>query len=544
MKKKGRQILICISLILALSYLIPTAYTILAQRPADYIDKIMGMYIVEVPPEGTRLQQEQNPGIYFGDTLLPYSASDNQLYLSQDYQADDWHGKLVACEDAYLCALADPYWQNKKAAISENHPFTIWLVTDQGYYEFTLAMSGMPIINIETTHSTEPVPVAYEEDPDKFVYGSETLYYGNLLLFNPGFECDNYEIIECNLEYHEKGATAACFSKKSYSLSLRTPENENLNIPLLGMRSDDSWKLNAMVSDPNKIREKTASQIWEEFDTAEDSIIETGPKMEYVELILDNDYKGVYCLVEPVDSKKLALDENDLIYKVLDWTPPSDEDIQYSIDNNWRIIYPIRIRYPKEITDYHNAWYPIRDYLNTFYHDEAFDSLTARLYPENAADMYLFLMFVSGSDNSFKNMYYIADISEDGTYKMRQIPWDLDLTFGNVYKYNSPIASEFDPDTEVIYEEFGAEVLLDSEPDVFVPLLQDKWIQYRETFLNRDIVLEKLTTNRDYLSDTGAYLREEARWPDYLTSSDIDYILEYQTERINWLDEYIMTLAD
>ncbi|MBQ4537575.1 MAG: CotH kinase family protein [Lachnospiraceae bacterium] len=547
MKRKGCQILICISIIIALAYVIPTTYSLYSkQQPANYNDIIMGMYLVDTPPTGRHLQSDtpENPGIFFENTLLPYSIQTNQFYLSQDYASPSWSGALSTNRKGYLCTPSDPYWQNKSAAISENHPFTVWLVTENGYYEWELIISGMPVMNIATSHSAEPESIAYEEDPDKYVYDSETLYYGNVRLFNPGIGCNNYEITECNLEYHEKGATSSCFSKKSYSLSLQSWNGENLSVSLLGMRSDNNWKLNAMVSDPNRIREKTASEIWAEFDAAETSVIETGPKAEYVEVILDNDYKGIYCLVEPVDAKKLELDSHDILYKVLAWEPPADADIQDSINHGWRIIYPVRIRHPKIITDYTTAWYPIRDYLNTFYRHETYEDLTTKLYPENVADMYLFLMAVSGSDNSFKNMYYAADVFDDGSYKMRQIPWDLDLTFGNIYEYNSPIASEFDSDSHVVYEEFAASKLLDSAPDTLMPLLRSKWTQYRETFLNTDVILEKLTSNRDYLMNTGAFLREQTRWPDYPMSSDINYLLEYQTERMNWLDEYIMTMIE
>ena len=189
MKRKGCQILICISIIIALAYVIPTTYSLYSkQQPANYNDIIMGMYLVDTPPTGRHLQSDtpENPGIFFENTLLPYSIQTNQFYLSQDYASPSWSGALSTNRKGYLCTPSDPYWQNKSAAISENHPFTVWLVTENGYYEWELIISGMPVMNIATFHSAEPESIAYEEDPDKYVYDSETgLYYLQSRYYDP-----------------------------------------------------------------------------------------------------------------------------------------------------------------------------------------------------------------------------------------------------------------------------------------------------------------------------------------------------------------------
>ena len=205
------------------------------------------------------------------------------------------------------------------------------------------------------------------------------------------------------------------------------------------------------LANPAAHRATTGPEIWEQMDASNEAVKEPGPRMEYVELILDNDYKGLYCLVEPVDEKKLELDDNDVLYKVLDHWPFTEEDIQKAISNQWKIASPVRIRYPEYIADYEAAWYPMRDYTNkVYYSQDGFQRIGEMIYPENAYDMYMFLMVVSGSDNFFKNMYFTADVKADGSYTMRQIPWDLDLTFGNVYAYESPNFTRFD--SNVTYE--------------------------------------------------------------------------------------------
>ena len=331
----------------------------------------MGIPIVENRDflEGKlRKETTENPGVYFKSVLLPYSYRNNTLYLSQSYEQDKWIGSLSAESGFYLCILQDDYLSHKEQAIKDGYPFTLWLVSEDSYYEFSLVVSGMPIIAISTERMEVQEKVPYEVDPDKLHFDSEDLYYGGIQVFDPGINGDDYEITKCNVRYHYKGATTSNFEKKGYAISLQNAKEENVDFPLLGMRSDNSWKLNAMVTDDNRIREMTACQIWEQLDAANEEVEEPGPRMEYVELVLDNDYQGLYCLVEPVDAKKLKLDADDVLYKVLHEIPFEDGKVQEAIDKGWRIMSPVRIRYPKVITDYAKVWHPMRDYTNKIYH--------------------------------------------------------------------------------------------------------------------------------------------------------------------------------
>lgn len=504
--------------------------------PVPYTDKIMGIPVVEnldFLDGKIRLTSEYNPGIYFGQARMPYT-SDGTLYLSQNYELEEWVGEMVTdSRAAFLCTLPDGAWADKAGSIRDNHVFKLWLVGEDSYYELNLIVSGMPVMTI-TTEREEPQDLGdYDTDPDHFVFDPDIIWYGNMQLFNPGVGVNQYEITETMLRYYLRGDSSSSFEKKSYSLGLLDSKGKNLDVPLLGMRSDNSWKLKNMVADTSKVREKTSCQIWEMFDLTNTDVSQPGPRLEYVELIVDNDYVGFFGLVEPVDEKKLELDKNDVLYKSTNWFVPEDEDIQYAIDRGWRIMNYIRIRYPDIITDYEKTWYPMRDYLNTFYHEQS-DGRPAedRINLSNYVDMLLFNMVISGSDNHFKNLYFVADVSEDGTYSMRQIPWDLDLTFARTR------TSGFKDDETVIYEEGAIPFLRETNPDLVRPLLQERWEECRATFLTADNILDIMYENMDYIINSGAVARENERWPDYQMSTDLDSIADYQMRRMEWLDEY------
>lgn len=504
--------------------------------PVPYTGRIMSVPIVEDLDFLKGKKQcfaAENPGVCFGGALLPYT-KDGTLYLSQDFAVEEWVGEITTdARESFLCTLYDPAWEDKAGSIRDNHIFKLWMVDGEDYYELSMAVCGMPVMTLSTQREEEQDLGDYETDPDRFFYDPPMIYYGQMQLFDPGAGTGRYEIFESGVRYYLRGASSLGLEKKSYSIGLLDAGGENFDASLLGMRSDNRWKLKGMVADESRIRERAACQIWEQFALSNTEVNEAGPRMEYVELIVDHDYAGLYGLVEPVDAKKLELDKNDVLYKTTNWLVPTDEEIQASIDKKWRIATYIRIRCPDAITDFEKAWRPMRDYLDTFYKGTGDDrSAESKIYLSNAIDMLLYNMAISGSDNYYKNLYFAADVAEDGTYTMRQIPWDLDFTFAEV------AGCLFNDDETVVYEEAAVPFLRDTRPEIVRPYLRERWRGCREGFLSTENILELLCENRDYLVNAGAAGRENARWPEYSMTGDIDRILDYQKRRMDWLDKY------
>ena len=511
-----------------------------------YKEQVMGIYIVQddILRDKTKKETAENPGITFENAMLPYDTVTNTLYLPQSVNDEQWSGYLsVQIQspdkiDYYICSPDDEKWFTKTEAIWENHKYTVWLVSESDYYEFQMVVTGTPVMAISTERMEVPEAPTYEEDPDGLYFGSEPLYYGKVTVIDPDMSENGYTITEAGICYHKKGLTSGNFVKKSYSIELKDENECDVNISLLGMRKDNSWKLNSLYTDSSRIREITASQIWASFDVYDVAVNEPGPKMEYVELVLDDEYQGLYCLVEPVDRKKLQLGLPDVLYKIIGWEIPDDEDIQDSVNRRWKIRSSIRIRYPKEISDYEAAWLPMRNYLELFYRNnesDYYESLTS-VDLNNIMDFSFFVMATSASDNSFKNSYLAAYRTEKG-HIIYQIPWDLDYTFGNVYTY-ADLPVKFDPDVSLIYTNEVLLRLYNVAPQEIGPQVWERWNEYRNSFLGYENIENLMLENRDYLLKTGAAVREIEKWPDVDISMDIDHILEYQAARLEWLDEY------
>lgn len=519
----------------------------------SYKEQIMGIYLVEdtILEGKEKLESELNPGVLFENTMLPYDKDTNTLYIPQSLDKDEWIGSLsTELKDPddnmfYLCSPIDGMWNDKNSAIRGNYGYCLWLVSEKYYYEMALVVTGTPIMAIHTERREEVELPAYEEDPDTFVFGVNEFFYGNIVVFDPDISGESYMITETKVSYHERGGGSRITDKDAYNINILDMQENAMNVSLLGMREDDSWKLNALYSDPNRVRDITASQIWEKINNADNAVEEPGPTMRYVELIMDDQYQGLYCLMEPIDRKTLKLSAQDVLYKMINWNIPDADAIQQSIDMHWNVQQPIRLRYPKVILSYEEAWKPIQEYLSLFYWTEETDYGQALEFVDldNLIDYSLFLMAVSASDNSYHNTYYAA-YYEDGKYTMLALPWDLDQTFGNGLWTAKRDKVEFSPDVTKIYVQNALLRLYEAAPQDVGPLVWERWSEYRKSFLSMEAVYELFTENRDYLVETGAAERESLRWPESKVSTDISPILEFQRERMEWLDEYFYSWSE
>jgi len=537
--------ILCLLCISAVASIIVVSRWNIIRIPVPHIGQVLGVPIISdisFLQEKQRVSAKENPGVCFEDVLLPYDMQEI-CYLSQNCN-EEWIGRLTVSDelkkDYFLCAAEDSYWEKKTEAMRSNHKFVIWLVGENDYYELQLVVSGMPVLAIEESRQELQEKVPYEVDPDAYVYDPDILCYGTLRLFGSEMDSERYEIVQTNVRYYLKGAMTKRLDKKSYSLKLLDYNEGEVKTSLLGMGESESWKLNALATDENRIREKTAAQIWEQFDSANIEVEQPGPKEEYVEVVVNNQYVGIYCLLKPVDEHALNLDSNDILYKMVSSDLTSDESIQTAIDNGWKVQIPIRIRYPKKIENYHLAWYPIRDWLNIFYNNETVDykRIENKAQITNLEDATMFLMTCTASDNSFKNSYYAANVSSPGEYMMTWCPWDLDYTFGNMCDGEMKDVSTFNNDYKVVYQNNEFEKLMSTDGSEIGEEFLMRWKEYREGFLSTDNIVGLLKKNRNYLIETGAMEREKKRWPEYGISEDIDYLLEYQEKRMEWLDEY------
>lgn len=232
---------------------------------------------------------------------------------------------------------------------SDNGSLLNWSITfgPDATGPFTLTSSNLPIVILDTYGQVIP------DDP-KIPAG--------LKIYDNGPGVRNYISDPPQFDGHSgieiRGSSSQMFPKKSYGFETWDALGNSIDTSLLNMPAESDWILNANYTDKSLMRNTLAYQVWQNMG-------HYATRYQFVELVLNGQYKGVYIFSEKikrdknrVNISKLSPDQNtgDLvtggyIFKVdkftgsggSGWTssyPPS------SHTNNQTIFF--QYEYPKE----------------------------------------------------------------------------------------------------------------------------------------------------------------------------------------------------
>ena len=249
----------------------------------------------------------------------------------------------------------------------------------------------------------------------------------------------------CQCRY--RGGATMRFDKKSFAVKLIDENDSDLNVNLLGIRKENSWILDAMSIDRIKMRNRVCFDLWNElshtpYDTEYGR--RNGTKGVFVELFINGNYHGLYCLSDKIDRKLLNLkkykvsdDGNDitvrgLLYKGESWDTGYNlltykvADVNSKNWNAWELQYPED--YPSE-----NTWQPLIDLID-FCSNKTSSAIFLRdwkkfFYKDNLLDYYLLTLAMNVGDNGYKNTFLsTVNILEGHIYLIT--PWDMDMSLG------------------------------------------------------------------------------------------------------------------
>jgi hypothetical protein len=302
------------------------------------------------------------------------------------------------------------------------------------------------------------------------------------------------------------------------------------------MREDDDWILNALYDDAGLIHNKFSIDVWRSIASDNSVTNDEGVQAEYVELFMDNEYQGVYALMERIDKKELNLAQGSILYKCLSWEVPdaASEEEDYGFGQSFEI------KYPKSYTS--KMWQPLKRYADAFFRkgDISMEEAEQLMNLENAVDYDLFMMLAYGCDNLRKNTYFVAEPGAGG-YVVKKVPWDMNATWGNAWVGDKACNfTLYDPDAICDTQMWCTDMLklYDSNPEEVTALLLERWQELRKDILSEERLKNRLDEQFAYLYSSGAYDRNYARWTNGTEYWDDDYIYEYVEGRLTFLDEY------
>jgi len=340
-------------------------------------------------------------------------------------------------------------------------------------------------------------------------------------------------VVKMPAKFKTRGATAKEYlMKPSLNMKLRTSDySEEADSALLGMRSCSSWILDAMAIDRICMRNRVAFDIWNQFSHLP---YETnfggrnGTEGRFVELYINDQYYGIYCLSDRINRKLLNLkkvkeqpDGTQLVRGVLyksgtqdirNQNSPcfSDDYVACVVEwhNAWELSFPEDNASPA-------IWEPLQDAI---LNGNSLDYVKKYFFLENLADYQLHVMALAITDNwGNKNHFFsIRNINKDiddpdPTESERRrfvvTPWDLDTSLGGSYNgsYYNGTYTEWKP-ADIAKGGFYPFSVLQGNKE-YVQLLKQRWIVARKGAFAVDSVCNRLESYRDLFLQSGAWQR-------------------------------------
>lgn len=385
-----------------------------------------------------------------------------------------------------------------------------------------------------------------------------------------------------------RGASSSNYPKRSYAIKLRDENGNSVDRKLLGYRSDNNWILDAMYIDLACMRNRVATDLWNAFECKpyyadREKKVRTGTRGKFVEVILNGQWWGLYCMTEKMDRKQLKLKkfvpaaqsttgENEVhgvLYKSNQWTYEVFMGHESNNDNdNKQVIYP-----HKKVSDYKNIlgqetwceyefkypdyedeaveWRPLHDAANMVATSFILniDSVKSRFDYPMLRDYYLFIDLLLATDNHGKNLFWYAyDTQGPEGDKLSLAPWDLDGTFGQdwdgVITNTKDVTLDFD--TYIKNYEHGQFAIFDliKSRSEWQQDLKDRYAELRmKGVISGDSIANRFANYASLFEASLADQREQDMWSKTYHSRHKDiqggatYAESWIRRRVNWLDQ-------
>ena len=473
--------------------------------------------------------------------LIPVESDTFTWYIPADMETDEWEefDLEVSFKDdddelyeGDIVFETDIRKEDKRQCIRSGKAFPFHAVCSEGYMEGNVVFTGLSCISFLTT--------------------DENASDGSVLYDLTVTPADGSEAVSVKTTAALHGNTSLSYDKKSLRLRLQKKEN------LLGLRNDDDWVLNSLYADETRIRDLLCIKLWNEVGANVNPYGKNfGTAAEFCEVFINDHYQGIYALMVPIDAKQVG-----------------SEKVSRQIEAGRKNIERI---YKKKYTDEFKSEYfkgeipdpAMPDYRGGFYlkgdtilqneeewvsmyelsslledpSDEAFVSgMKETTDIRNVIDNWLFYQLICGVDNENKNFYYVTKDDGDGL-KGYFIPWDMNLSLGDVYTENDYYSS-FDLkvyDKEVLWE--PGERLVRSGDEEVKALLLSEYERMRMGAFSDVELSERIKALEHKVKDSGALLREIKRYPEGNTVTDFSHLYDFAVKRTAYVDELVKGYA-
>jgi len=421
-----------------------------------------------------------------------------------------------------------------------------------GLTQVELDSSSLPIIVIQTGG------MSINDEP-KITADMGVIYNG------PGqmnYITDPFNDYDGKIGIELRGSSSQfLYPKKQYAIETRDIAGENNNVSLLGLPSENDWILHAPYGDKTLIRNALTYKLAGE-------IMEYAPRYKFCEVVLNEEYMGVYLLIEKIkrDKNRVAVSKSNAeditggyILKLDKFDGAGNDGFvsDYPPRPGFQQQTVYQFHYPKP----ENITAPQRQYIESFVGDFE-DVMDQEDYadPENGYAKYIdvatFVDYMLINEmvknvDAYRISTYLYKDRDNIDHRLKIGPvWDFNLGFGNVDFCMGPSTRDwvldyvdFCPEDNWLAPIWWSKLRKDT---TFLKASKKRWLELRNGVLSNDNIqrcIETLSKEIEIAKD-----RNFERWPiqsDYVWpnafvggtyENDLSYLKDWLTARLSWMD--------
>jgi hypothetical protein len=421
-----------------------------------------------------------------------------------------------------------------------------------------ITFSNLPLVIINTNGKTI-------QDASKILANMKIIHNGSGKINKPA---DPGNIYDGNIGIEIRGAYSASLPQKPYGFETRDQSGNNRDVSLLGMPEENDWILLANYNDKTFMRNMLAFELFRKLG-------HYAPRTRLVEVIVNNEYCGIYILTE-----KIKRDKNRVDIAKLTTTDITGDNITggyifkidyYDSSNSWKSNYP-PYGYPSKSVNYvyedpapADLLFSQKNYLK-----EAVNSFESKLYSSDFANKntgypawidvnsfidYFIVSEVSRNVDGYKKSCYFFKERNSVGGKINAGPvWDFDWAWKNIWDCSPFAATDGSGwsykinDCGDIYPNSNGWVVRLLEDPEFANTLNERYFEIRNSFLSFSYLQSYIDSVQTLAASAQA--RHYSKWPilsqsvgapevDSQSSTYSGQVLKFSNwikTRISWLD--------
>lgn len=337
-----------------------------------------------------------------------------------------------------------------------------------------------------------------------------------------------------------RGNLSLTYPKKSFSIEFYQDavQKGKKEVDFKKLRKEDDWILDGLYNEPLLLRANTGQKLWKDIHIP--AYIEQEKKARstvdgfYVDLFVNDEYRGVYFLSEKVNRSLLKLKKikdgvvRGELFKAGRYLPGTSFKGAPEFKNSLPTWAGFEMEYPYE--DYTSHWdnlYRSVSFVANSTPAEFAAGIHQHFDVSNLIDYYLFINLLRGTDNLGKN-YYIARYNQETPYFI--VPWDMDGTLGTI------IDGRRIPTTNDLLSNHLFDRLRNENPNNVRAKMANRWKELRASEFSNEALQHRIRSQYMKLLEHKMYERDDAVWKVDHHEEHLNYMLDWLEKRLEYLD--------